>query len=107
MAQKKVSEVFGLNDVSTRSAGDTLGKAECYTTNVAELLGQIGDEFVDEEGNIVKFEFSTYVALINALWAKVKETASECEGKEIEVTLPSNVIGTILAAALAAVGIKL
>lgn len=103
--KQKVSEAFPT--AATRAAGDTLGKVECYTMNAAELIGEFSDEFVDVEGSVVKFDFNTAVRLINLLWGKVKETARECEGKEIQVKLPDGLVGQLLAGVLGIVGIKL
>jgi hypothetical protein len=91
----------------TVKAANIFDSIECYGSNLAELANTIDDQFVTEEGDIVKMDVMTVFALIQVLWDKIKETALECEGKEIRVDLPSNWVGMVLNAALAAVGLKL
>ena len=83
-------------------------KVECYTANVAELADEVEDMLFEEntEG-VVVLDFTGVKNLLQILWNKIKETAFECEGKRIEVRLPEGLVGTIIAAALAAVGFKL
>lgn len=88
-------------------AANIFDSIECYGSNLAELANTIDDQFVTEEGDIVKMDVTTVFALIQVLWDKLKETALECEGKEIKVELPNNWVGMALNAALAALGFKL
>jgi len=55
----------------------------------------------------IKLDFKSGVELMQIVWDQVKETALECEGKEIEIELPGGVVGLIVGAALQAVGFKL
>lgn len=106
MAKEKLQDVLNLNP-GTRAVGDDLKKTGCYADNVGELLTKVGTDFVDVDGDLVTFDFATVIRFINATWSKVKETALECEGKTIQVKLPDGVIGSILAATLQIIGIKL
>lgn len=84
-----------------------VGKGGCYAVNVGELLNEVDGQFFDDEGKFIELDFDETVKLLQIVWDKVKETAQECEGKEITVKLPQGVIGGIIAAALSVVGFKL
>lgn len=91
----------------SRSVGGIIEKGACYSTNLAELLAEGADEFIDSDGKFLKFDFSLAVKLINVFWAKIKETILECEGKEVEIKFPTGPIGVIISTLLAALGIRI
>lgn len=93
-------------DVQVKKLADVLGSIECYTMNIAELANEL-DEFVKDDGSTVELDFQTTIRLIQTVWDKIKETANECEGKELKVTLPDGLPGLLLQALLAGVGLKL
>lgn len=83
-------------------------KIECYTANIAELADEIEDELFEEnDTGVVTLDFDAFKGLLQVVWNKVKETAFECENKRIEVKLPSGWVGTLIGAALSAIGFKL
>jgi hypothetical protein len=95
------------NQVEKRDIKDVLGGIECYTTNLAELIGEVEQEVeVTPDGKIV-VDFQGVIDILQIVWNKIKETALECEDKQIEVKLPSGIVGNIIALALGAIGFKL
>lgn len=96
-----------LNQTSSRSTGDSLEKVQCYMINGAELMGEFRNEFVEEEGNVVRFDWTTGIALVNLVWSKIKEAFAECDGKKLEIKLPETFWGRLLSAALTGVGLRL
>ena len=93
--------------VEKKSIKDVFGKVECYTSNIAELAGEIEDNLVEESGEKVVLDFSGWIQLFQIFWDKIKETALECEGKKVSVKLPPGVIGQIIGAAISFVGLRL
>lgn len=79
----------------------------CYTQNIAELANEMDDQFINEDNDFVEIDVMTVFQILQTVWDQVKETALECEGKEIKVKLPDNWIGMVLRAALSAVGLSL
>ena len=79
-----------------------IGEIACYSLNFAELAGEVN---VFMEGNKVKFTWREYVKLAQIIWDKIKETSSECAGKEIEVKVPAKF--GLISAAFALIGFKL
>ena len=97
-----------MSDVTTKvSFKVVLGKSTCYLGNLEELSAELDDVLVEDVDGKIKLGFQGTVAVINAVWAKVKETAMECEGKEIVVDLPGGWPGLLISGALQAAGIKL
>lgn len=97
-----------MSDLQTTSFADVIGKSECYLSNLSELAGELKEVAVELDGSIIKIDsYQDVVIILQVLWDKFKETAKECEGKDIEVKLPSGLTGVILQAAMAAVGFKL
>lgn len=90
-----------------RGLKDALEDASCYLGNLEELTTEANEVLVeDTEGKIV-LDFKGGVSLLQIVWDKIKETVSECAGKEIEVKLPDGIAGSLIAAALQLVGFKL
>lgn len=97
-----------MSDVKTEATfKDVLGKSECYFGNIAELAGELDEVIVQQPDGKIILNLEGSVAVINTVWAKIKETVKECEGKDLEVNLPDGLVGMIVGAALSAVGIKL
>ena len=92
---------------NVKTIKDTFGKVGCYSANIAELASEINDELVVDEGGKIKISFFGWIKLIQVFWNKIKETAVECEGKEVEVNLPDGIIGNVVNTLLGAIGLKL
>ena len=92
---------------NARSIKDVLKDASCYTGNVSELAGELSGVMVEDQDGKVVLDFKGGVKLLQVLWDKFKETALECAGKEVRVTLPDNLTGQIIGAALGLIGFKL
>jgi len=91
---------------------EVLQDTECYAANLAELAKKLDKEIEfeknEETGEMnIKLDFKSGVDLLQIVWDQVKETAKECEGKDIKVKLPSGIAGLIAGAALQALGFKL
>lgn len=93
--------------IEKQSLKDALGDVQCYTQNLAELVGEVDKEVeVGPDGKII-LEFDGVVSLLQIVWDKVKETALECEGKTIRVKLPDGIVGNLIGLALGAIGFRL
>lgn len=91
-----------------QSLGTILGGAECYLGNMAELAANLQEVLVEEDGSTIKIDnYQEVVAILQVLWNAFKETAQECEGKNIEVKFGKDLMGTIITAALSVLGFEL
>ena len=94
-------------EVTSQSIGQVFGKSECYLSNLSELAAELDEVIVEDDGSIIEFNVQGVVATAQVLWDKFKETAMECENREIRVKLPGGLVGTIISASLAAIGFRL
>ena len=91
---------------------EVLQDTECYAANLAELAKKLDKEIKFKEDketgeSTIEMDFKTGVKLVQLVWDQVKETAKECENKDIKVQLPGGVFGLVMGAALQAIGFKL
>jgi hypothetical protein len=97
-----------MEEVQKSNLGSVLGDAGCYLGNLAELAEELSAVAVEDDGSVIKIdEPQDVVKILQVLWNKFKETAQECEGKEITVSLPSTLIGGAVSAILGFLGFKL
>lgn len=97
-----------MSEASKSNLGSVLGDAGCYLSNLAELAEELKDVAVEDDGTVIKIdEPQDVVKILQVLWDKFKETAKECEGKEITVSLPGTLVGGAVSAILAFLGFKL
>jgi hypothetical protein len=81
-------------------------KAGCHTVNVGEFMTELGDKYIDTNGKIV-LNYSTAVKLIQFVYNKTNESFIECEGKELQIGLPSGMFGIILKMVLKTIGLEI
>ena len=81
-------------------------KAGCHTVNVGEFMTELGDKYITTDGKIV-LNYSTAVKLIQFVYNKVDESFVECEGKELQIGLPSGMSGLILKMVLKTIGLEI
>lgn len=101
-----------MTTVTNKNITEVLTGAECYTANLSELAAKLNKEieFIEnpETGEAqIKLDFKSGMELVQIIYDQVKETALECEGKELKIKLPGGIPGLIMSAALQAVGFKL
>ena len=95
------------SEIQVKSIKDSLGTAACYIGNLSELADEVSDVLVEDDGGKIVLDFTGAIRLLQAVWDKLKETASECADREIEVKLPAGLVGQLIAAALTLVGFRL
>ncbi|NDG32784.1 hypothetical protein EB118_22280 [bacterium] len=81
-------------------------KAGCHTVNVGEFMEELGDKYIDTNGKIV-LNYSTAVKLIQFVYNKANESFVECEGKELQIGLPTGMFGMILKMVLKTIGLEI
>ena len=93
----------------TKTVGKVLTGVTCYTDNVSELIKQFVADYTDPVTGKFKegLGFNDVVTGVNALVAKIKESALECEGVEISIPAPEGTVGAVLTVVLAAIGLDL
>jgi len=97
-----------MSEAKKSNLGSVLGDAGCYLSNLAELATELSDVAVEDDGSVIKIdEPQDVIKILQVLWNKFKETAQECEGKEITVSLPSTLVGGAVSAVLGFLGFKL
>lgn len=83
-----------------------VAKAGCHTVNVGEFMTEIGEKYINTNGKIV-LNYSTAVKLIQFVYNKTNESFIECEGKELQIGLPSGMFGIILKMVLKTIGLEI
>jgi hypothetical protein len=81
-------------------------KAGCHTVNVGEFMEELGDKYINTEGKIV-LNNATAVKLIQFVYDKSNESFVECEGKELQIGLPTGMFGLILKMVLKTIGLEI
>ena len=111
----KLKKELNQNNMAKKTFGEnldkaisTLEKAICYENNVLELLRAFKINHVDvTTGKLKVASFEDGVELIQDLWNKIKETALECENKEIKLDLGDSTVAGVLKIALGFIGFEL
>jgi len=83
-----------------------VAKAGCHTVNVGEFMAEIGEKYINTDGKVV-LNYSTAVKLIQFVYDKTNESFIECEGKELQIGLPSGMFGIILKMVLKTIGLEI
>lgn len=93
----------------TKTIGKRIDGLTCYTDNVSELLKQFRLDYTDPVTGALKpgLGFQEVIEAVNTLFAKVKETASECEGVDISIPAPGGAAGNILNLLFQAIGLEI
>lgn len=81
-------------------------KAGCHTVNVGEFMSELGDKYITTDGKVV-LNYATAVKLIQFVYNKVDESFVECEGKELQIGLPTGMFGMILKMVLKTIGLEI
>jgi hypothetical protein len=81
-------------------------KAGCHTVNVGQFMEELGDKYIDTNGKIV-LNYSTAVKLIQFVYDKTNESFVECEGKDLQIGLPTGMFGMILKMVLKTIGLEI
>lgn len=90
-----------------KDINSVLGGVECYSDGISKLAGELrGAIVVDADGKVV-LDFRTGVALAQLVWDSVKRNVKTCAGKEIQVSLPTGLVGIVLSYTLNFFGFKL
>jgi len=61
------------------------GKAGCHIENIGELLQAFDENYVAEDGDVIKLSGLGVISLLGDLYDKFVESMQECEGKTIEI----------------------
>jgi hypothetical protein len=81
-------------------------KAGCHTVNVGEFMEELGDKYINTEGKIV-LNYATAIKLVQFVYDKSNESFVECEGKELQIGLPTGMFGLILKMVLKTIGLEI
>jgi len=81
-------------------------KAGCHTVNVGEFMEELGDKYISTEGKIV-LNYATAIKLAQFVYDKTNESFVECEGKELQIGLPTGMFGMILKMVLKTIGLEI
>lgn len=81
-------------------------KAGCHTVNVGEFMSELGDKYISTDGKVV-LNYTTAVKLAQFVYDKANESFIECEGKELQIGLPSGMFGMILKMVLKTIGLEI
>jgi hypothetical protein len=81
-------------------------KAGCHTVNVGQFMEELGDKYIDTNGKIV-LNYSTAVKLVQFVYDKTNESFVECEGKDLQIGLPTGMFGMILKMVLKTIGLEI
>jgi hypothetical protein len=81
-------------------------KAGCHTVNVGEFMEELGDKYINTDGKVV-LNYATAVKLIQFVYDKTNESFVECEGKELQIGLPTGMFGMILKMVLKTIGLEI
>jgi len=79
-------------------------KAGCHTVNVGEFMSELGDKYISTDGKVV-LNYATAVKLAQFVYDKSNESFIECEGKELQIGLPSGMFGIIIKMVLISIGL--
>lgn len=91
-----------------RTPGMVLRDIECYSANLAEFAKELNTKLIDpttDQFRKVDVEFA--VTTINTAFSKLQETLNECEGSQLNITLPEGPAGTLIKLVLDVLGIKI
>lgn len=99
------------NTLPVGSAGAVLLDIECYSSNISELARDLRVKLTDPvTGQFKEVSFEFVRDTINEVVQQFKETALECEGKDINIRAELNKLGlagSLIVTVLTAAGIEL